>query len=323
MKNTQAVPNTVEQKFAYIPQKDERYRQWGHFDKVLKIIKSNQYYPIWITGLSGNGKTVMVEQACAHAGREFIRVNFTLETDENDLIGGMTLVNGDTVFEEGPIVTALRRGSILLLDEIDVGHTNKIMCLQSVLEGKGVLIKATGEYVQAAPGFNVFATSNTKGRGSDDGRFIGTNNMNAAFLDRFAGMIFQDYPPKDIEEFILKSYLIHAVWIRGGRTSKEITEDEKITEAKFITKLCEWAQQIRTSFDAGATSEVITTRALINIIQGYSVLGDRGLAIEMACERFDQASKESFVSMFEKMSDSNFVVSSDDKAKAKTATKTY
>ena len=321
---------------SYIPQIDFKYYTYGNYEKVLNIIESKKFFPIWITGLAGNGKTQMVEQACARAGidpeyhstddqkkktqilqdhsgkgREFIRVNFTMETDENDLIGGFRLdylntedgADVGTVFHEGPVVQALRKGAVLLLDEIDVGHTNKIMCLQSVLEGKGVLIKATGEYVKPAPGFQIFATSNTKGRGSEDGTFIGTNIMNGAFLDRFAGTLFQAYPPPKIESNILKRYFLNYHWAERA-SENDISEDEYSHAATFVSDLCKWAKQIRETYYKGACEEVITTRSLINIIQGYSIFGDPELAIELSCERFDSATKESFVQMYKKLSGS-------------------
>lgn len=319
----------------YVPEIDDNYVRWGHFDAIRKVIESEKYYPIWVTGLSGNGKTQMIEQACAAAnlpaeffapeegtveqrmaqkekkyqmledmkgqyGREFIRVNFTVETDENQLIGGFRLVDGDTQFQEGPIVEALRRGAILLLDEIDVGHTNKIMCLQSVLEGKGVLIKATGEYVKPAKGFNVFATSNTKGRGSEDGKFIGTNIMNAAFLDRFGGMIHQKYPDKDIEEAILKRYFYSYNWQHlddASTITKEAQNDAQI----FIRKLTDWAEIVRKAYENGATQEVITTRTLINVIQAFSIFNDKMQSIRLACERYDDAVRENFLDFYTKV----------------------
>lgn len=318
-----------------IPEVSDDYVQWGHFNTVRRVIESNKFYPVWLTGLSGNGKTQMVEQACACAGlpekyftpipededenvrrdlylekqkmltdlkgqygREFVRVNFTVETDESQLIGGFRLVDGDTVFQEGPVVEALRRGAVLLLDEVDVAHTNKIMCLQSVLEGKGVFIKDTNEFVRPAKGFTVFATSNTKGRGSTDGRFIGTNMMNGAFLDRFAGMIYQDYPPKTIEDEILNNYFF-SYFI--AESDVDLTK-EQITESKvFIAKLTDWSELIRENYKDGVALEVITTRTLINIIQGYAILGDKYQAIAIACERYEDTVRDQFIEYYSKI----------------------
>lgn len=328
--------STEKNEINYVPDVDVLYYTYGNFKTVKKIIESRKFYPIWVSGLSGNGKTQMIEQACARAdmpnytntktstalekskaysgkGREFIRVNFTMETDENDLIGSMRLdykENADgtkeeigTTFHEGPVTEALRRGAILLLDEVDIGHTNRIMCLQSVMEGKGVLIKATGEYVKAAPGFQIFATSNTKGKASEDGRFIGTNIMNAAFLDRFAGTIVQDYPTIKIESELLKQYFIQFHW--SHLKEEDISKEEINAALEFISQLCVWADQIRKTFVKGGVSEIITTRTLINVIQGYSILGKQKEAISMACERFDSATKDSFVSMYEKLAPNN------------------
>ena len=320
---------SVKSNGSYVPEIDLRYYCYGNFTTVRKIIESGRFFPVWITGLSGNGKTKMIEQACAYAGidsnfwngsikkeekksyienfagkgREFIRVNFTVETDEDDLIGSLRLVDKNgvavTEFHEGPVITALRRGAVLLLDEIDIGHTNKIMCLQSVLEGQGVLIKTTNEFVKPAPGFQVFATSNTKGRGCESGTFIGTNIMNGAFLDRFAITIHQTYPPDKIEFNILKRYFSEFHW--GHRQTSDVTKEEINHAKEVMERLCKWAEAIRTTYDQGGIEEVITTRALINIIQGYAIFGDLKIAIELCCERFDNATKEGFLSTFQKL----------------------
>lgn len=300
--------NNVTEKPSFVPTKNPAYVPFGHYNTVKKIIKSKKFYPVWITGLAGNGKTEMIRQVCADLGREFIRVNFTSETDEGDLLGSFRLVDGNTVYHEGPVSKALREGMILLLDEIDLGHTNRVLCLQSIMEGKGVLIKATGEYIQPAEGFNIFATSNTKGRGSDDGKFIGTSIMNGAFMDRFAAMIPQAYPPKDVEESILKHYFIDYCW--GDKDMSSITREEQEKAALFIAKLTKLAHDTRKAYEADATEEVLSTRTLINIIQGYAILDDGYKAIEMACERFSDADKGAFMDMFRKMNDDNFLFSS-------------
>lgn len=314
MKESETMTNQNIQQAGYVPEVDPSYVRYGNFNEVKQIIDSRIFFPVWITGLSGNGKTQMVEQACARNkdsredGREFVRVNFTLETDENDLLGGLRLVekNGVTVseFQEGPVVKALRTGAILLLDEIDVGHTNKIMCLQSLLEGKGVLLKTTGEWVKPAPGFNVFATSNTKGRGSEDGKFIGTQIMNNAFLDRFAAMIEQKYPDQHTEELILQNYFIDIMWISKGITHENIPGAEAADGANFIKKLCEWANQIRAAYDNQASDgEVVTTRTLINILRAFSIFGDKEKAIKYACERYPDVARDNFIEIFRKQQD--------------------
>ena len=306
--NVIAMPNQN-----YIPDESPYYIPFGNFETVKNIIDSKRFYPIWITGLAGNGKTQLIEQACAKAKREFIRINFTTETDEMDLIGGIRLENGNTVFKDGPVVEALRRGAILLLDEVDIGHTNKIMCLQSVMEGKGVFIKATGEKVPAAPGFNIFATSNTKGKGSEDGRFIGTNIMNGAFLDRFAGTIYQDYPPPEVENKILKHYAVDYMWTSKNKTKTDVTKDERDELGILIQTLIQWANNIRKAFHDGAVQceEVITTRTLINIIQGFAILGDKNKAIELACERYDENTKDALMDFYKKIDPTNVAVTSD------------
>jgi MoxR-like ATPase len=263
----------------YIPEKDDSYVQFGNFSSVRKVVQSRQFYPIFITGLSGNGKTMSVEQACAAAKRELIRVNITIETDEDDLIGGFRLVNGDTVWHNGPVIEALERGAVLLLDEIDLA-SNKILCLQSVLEGKGVFLKKIGKYVKPAQGFNVIATANTKGKGSDDGRFVGTNILNEAFLERFPVTFEQDYPAATVETKILMNV--------GA-------------DADFAENLVKWAGVIRKTFFDGGVDEVITTRRLVHIVQAYSIFGDRLDAITKCVNRFDDDTKQSFLDLYTKV----------------------
>ena len=266
-------------KVSYVPEKDSNYVPFGNAPSLKKIINSRQFYPVFITGLSGNGKTLGVEQACANLNRELIRVNITIETDEDDLIGGFRLVNGDTVFHNGPVVEALERGAVLLLDEIDLA-SNKILCLQSVLEGKGVFLKKTGRYVKPAAGFTVIATANTKGKGSDDGRFVGTNVLNEAFLERFPITFEQDYPSPVIEQKILKN------------VGCELT---------FAENLVKWAGVIRKTFFDGGVDEVITTRRLVHIAQAYSIFGDRLIAITNCVNRFDDDTKQSFLDLYTKV----------------------
>ena len=267
-----------------IPEKDDTFVSFGNFSDVKKILSSGIFYPVFITGLSGNGKTFSVEQACAQLKRELIRVNITIETDEDDLIGGFRLVNGETVWHNGPVIEALERGAVLLLDEIDLA-SNKIMCLQSILEGKGVFLKKTGRYVKPAAGFNVVATANTKGKGSDDGRFIGTNVLNEAFLERFALTFEQDYPTAKTEQKILEKLLASL----GG------------TDLEFCEKLASWADIIRKTFKDGGIDEVISTRRLSHIIRAYTIFGKRMKAIEVCINRFDDETKSSFKELYDKI----------------------
>ena len=267
-----------------IPDKDPNYVPFGNFTDVKKIIQSGIFYPTFITGLSGNGKTFSVEQACASLNRELIRVNITIETDEDDLIGGFRLVNGETVWHNGPVIEALERGAVLLLDEVDLA-SNKILCLQSVLEGKGVFLKKTGRYVQPAPGFNVIATANTKGKGSDDGRFIGTNVLNEAFLERFALTFEQEYPTPAIESKILL------------RVAASVGKHDE----EFCNNLANWADIIRRTFKDGGIDEVISTRRLVHIMRAYAIWGDRMKAIKVCVNRFDDETKQSFIELYDKI----------------------
>ena len=273
-----------------IPEKDDTFVKFGNFGDIKKIIQSRLFYPTFITGLSGNGKTFSVEQACAQLGRELIRVNITIETDEVDLIGGFRLVDGATVWHNGPVIEALQRGAILLLDEIDLA-SNKILCLQSVLEGKGVFLKKIGKFVKPSSGFNVIATANTKGKGSDDGRFIGTNVLNEAFLERFPVTFEQSYPTPTTEQKILEG----------------IALDLGVEDRTFCKRLVDWADIIRKTFYDGGIDEVISTRRLVHIIRAYSIFNDKMKSIEICLNRFDSATKQAFVELYDKVDvDVNF-----------------
>ena len=275
----------VTQKVSYVPENDPSYVPFGNAKTLKKVISSGQFYPVFITGLSGNGKTLGVEQACAQLNRELIRVNITIETDEDDLIGGFRLVNGDTVWHNGPVVEALNRGAVLLLDEIDLA-SNKILCLQSILEGKGVFLKKIGRYVKPAAGFNVIATANTKGKGSDDGRFVGTNVLNEAFLERFPITFEQDYPAASTETRIL---------LNNG------------CDAEFADNLVKWAGVIRKTFFDGGVDEVITTRRLVHIVEAYAIFQNKLKAITNCINRFDDDTKQSFLDLYTKVDEKEIV----------------
>ena len=262
-----------------IPEVVDTFVKFGNFNDVKKIIQSGVFYPAFITGLSGNGKTFSVEQACAQTKRELIRVNISIETDEDDLIGGFRLVDGNTVWHNGPVVEALERGAVLLLDEIDLA-SNKILCLQSILEGKGVFLKKIGKYVKPSKGFTVVATANTKGKGSEDGRFVGTNVLNEAFLERFPVTFEQNYPHTATEQKIL---------------------DQLSDDKEFNKRLCDWADIIRKTFFDGGIDEVISTRRLVHIIQAFKIFGNRAKAITTCISRFDDETKEAFQQLYDKV----------------------
>ena len=269
-----------------VPAKDDTFVPFGNFNDVKKVIKAGIFYPMFITGLSGNGKTHGVEQACAQLKRELVRVNITIETDEDDLVGGFRLVDGNTAWHDGPVVEAMRRGAVLLLDEVDLA-SNKVLCLQSILEGKGLLLKKTGTYVKPAPGFTVIATANTKGRGSDSGKFIGTNVLNEAFLERFAVTFEQEYPTPSVEVKIL----------RLASAALGVHESDK-----FYQNLADWADIIRKTYNEGGIDDVISTRRLVNILKAFAIWGNITKAIELSTNRFDEETKAVFVSLFEKVS---------------------
>jgi len=268
-----------------IPDTDPLYVPFGNAKMIRDVVKSKMFYPIYITGLSGNGKTLGVEQACAATKREVIRVNFTVETDEDDLIGGFRLVNGETKFFKGPVIKAMELGAVLLCDEIDLANPAKVMCLQSILEGKGYFIKKTGEFVTPASGFTVVATANTKGKGSDDGRFIGTNVMNEAFLERFPITVEQEYPTPSVEKKILGA----------------VFADLNVSDDEFAEKLVDWADIIRKTFYDGGVDEVVSTRRLVHIAKAYSIFNDRMQAIQMCTNRFDDDTKASFADLYTKI----------------------
>ena len=276
--------NLIDDKVKIIPEKMSNYVPFGHFRDVKNIIKSKIFFPVFITGLSGNGKTLMVEQTCAALKRELFRVNITIETDEDDLMGGHTLQNGNIIFREGPVTKAMRKGAVLLLDEVDLG-SNKLMCLQSVLEGKGYLIKKTGEWVTPTPGFTIVATANTKGQGSEDGKFIGTQIMNEAMLERFAITMQQEYPPVTTERNILKKEMA---------LSGDVDED-------FAKKLVDWADIIRKTYYEGAIDDVITTRRLVHIVNAYRMFGDKLKSITMCISRFDEDTRNAVLDLYTKV----------------------
>ena len=267
-----------------IPDRVQTYVPWGHFKSIEKILRAKIFYPVFVTGLSGNGKTMMVEQVCAKMKRECYRVNLTKQSDEDDLLGGFRLIDGNTVWCDGPVVNAMKNGGVLLLDEIDLASHN-IMCLQPVLEGKGVFLKKISQWVRPAEGFTIFATANTKGKGSDDGRFIGTNVLNEAFLDRFPVTLEQEYASRSVEKKIIKKAM----------QSLDVDDDN------FADHLVRWAEIIRKSFYEGAVDEIISTRRLVDIVKAYSIFNDKMLAIQMAISRFDDDTKEGFLSLYTKV----------------------
>ena len=283
----QMAPSAVgvmEEQESYVPEKFEGYVPWGNFNILKEVIKSRIFYPMFITGLSGNGKTLMVKEICARMKREYVRANITVETDEDDLIGGFRLLNGETVWHDGPVVTAMKRGALLLLDEIDLA-SHKIMCLQPVLEGSSIYLKKIGKWVHPAEGFNVLATANTKGQGSEDGRFIGTNVMNESFLERFPVTIEQTYPTNKIEEKILVN---------------ELAKRDKV-ENEFVGNLVKWADVIRKTFYEGGVDEIISTRRLVHIVNAFSIFDDKVKAMSMCISRFDAETKESFLDLYSKV----------------------
>ena len=267
-----------------VPKKDPIFVSFGNYPDIKSIVKSNRFYPVFITGLSGNGKTMGVTQACAEAKRELIRVNITIETDEDDLLGGYRLKDGQTVWQNGPVIEAMERGAILLLDEVDLA-SNKIMCLQPILEGSGVFVKKINKFVKPAQGFNVIATANTKGQGSDDGKFIGTNVLNEAFLERFPVTFEQKYPSVAIEKKILNNTLK-----ASGKS-----------DAKFVDKFTTWADVIRKTYFDGGVDEIISTRRLVHITQAYAIFDNKMKAIKMCTNRFDDDTKNSFVELYTKV----------------------
>ena len=267
-----------------VPEKDPNFVSFGDYSSVKSIIASKKFYPIFITGLSGNGKTLGVTQACAEKKREMIRVNITIETDEDDLLGGYRLRDGQTVWQNGPVIEAMERGSVLLLDEIDLA-SNKIMCLQPILEGNGVFVKKINKFIKPKLGFTVVATANTKGKGSEDGQFIGTNVLNEAFLERFPITFEQSYPSVRIETKIISGML----------------ETENVPDSAFAENLVNWADIIRKTYNEGGVDEIISTRRLVHIAKAYSIFKNKLKAVEVCTNRFDTDTKESFMDLYTKI----------------------
>ena len=280
---------------SYVPSKVDGYVKFGHYNDVKTIKKSGNFYPIFITGLSGNGKTMMIEQIHAELKKELFRVNITIETDEDDLIGHYALVDGRTVWQDGPVTMAMERGATLLLDEVDLA-SNKIMCLQPVLEGNPLLIKKEGRIVRPKEGFTVMATANTKGKGSEDGRFIGTNILNEAFLERFPITMEQEYPSISVEKKIVTKLM----------TNLGCLDEE------YAGKLVDWADLIRKTFYDGGVDEIIATRRLVHIIHAFSIFKDRMKAIAMCVARFDDQTKETFMDLYSKLDEKVSMPSEDE-----------
>lgn len=268
----------------YVPASDPTFVKWGYFTDVAKIINTRMFYPMYVAGLSGNGKTMMIEQACAVAKREYVRVQITPETDEDDLIGGFRLLDGETVFAKGPVIKAMEAGAILLIDEIDRG-SNKLMCLQGILEGKPFMIKKTGEVIVPAPGFNVIATANTKGQGDENGRFIAATIIDEAFLERFTITLEQPYPSAAVEKRIVKNHM----------------KKFGINDEEFVEKLVAWGQAIRKTFEDGGIEEMVSTRRLCHIVQTFSIFGSRVKAIELCVNRFDADTRAGFLDLYTKI----------------------
>ena len=278
------IPVKNETVLSLIPKKDPQYVSWGHFKDIKTILERKIFYPIFVTGLSGNGKTSMIHEVCAKLKRDLIRINITVETDEDDLLGGFRLVNGETVWQDGPLVVAMKQGAVALIDEVDLA-SHKIMCLQPIMEGQPIYLKKINEVVYPAEGFNIVATANTKGKGSEDGRFMGTNILNEAFLDRFSATFYQEYPSISHETKILKKqFAMH-----------DIKEDD------FVDNLVKWADVIRKSFKEGAVDEIVTTRRLIDITKSYAIFGDKMKSVVLCLERFDDETKESFTDFYTKV----------------------
>lgn len=271
-------------KESLIPEKDPNFVKFGFFNDLKTIVSSGMFYPVFITGLSGNGKTHGAQQVCAQLKRECITIPITIETDESDLLGDKTLVDGNVEFVAGPVVRAMESGSVLILDEIDLA-SNKIMCLQSIIDGRGVYLKKDNRFVTPAPGFTVIATANTKGKGSDDGRFIGTNVLNEAFLERFKVTFEQEYPTQSIEKKIVINNL----------------KSFGIDDSEFAEDLTVWAQAIRRTFLDGGVDEIISTRRLVHIAETYSIFRDKLKSIELCVSRFDDDTKSSFIDLYEKI----------------------
>ena len=270
---------------ALIPKKDPNFVPFGNYADLENIIKSGIFYPAYISGPTGNGKSTMVEQICAKAKKPLIRVNLNMMTDEEQLIGSKTLNESNVEIVEGPVLIAMRTGCTLLLDEIDAGSANTLLCLQPILEGKPYYFKLKNEMIVPAAGFNIIATANTKGKGSDDGRYIGTNVLNEAFLERFAVTFEQEYPSAKVEVKIVKNLM----------------DAYSCPDEEFAETLVKWADAIRKTFDDGGVDETITTRRMIHIVRAFAIFKNREKAVQLCCNRFDAATKAAFIDLYDKV----------------------
>ena len=278
--------NTTSAALSLVPKKDASFVPFGNYKDMKSIIDSGVFYPTFISGPTGNGKSTMVEQICAELAKPLIRVNLNNMTDEDQLIGSKSLQDGNVVIVEGPVLIAMRSGCTLLLDEIDAGAANTLLCLQPILEGKPYYFKLKNEIIYPSAGFNVVATANTKGKGSDDGRYIGTNVLNEAFLERFAITLNQEYPEAKIEAKIVK----------------KLMKIEDCVDDEFADTLVKWASTLRSSFDRGASDETITTRRMVHIVKAFAIFKDRKKAVALCCNRFDDTTREAFIDLFDKLS---------------------
>ena len=269
-----------------VPVRDKSYVAFGNHTDIDRIVKSGMFYPTYITGPTGNGKSTMVEQVCAANKKPLIRVNLNMMTDEEQLIGSKTLVDGNVEIVEGPVLIAMRTGATLLLDEIDAGGANTLLCLQPILEGKPFYFKLKNELITPAPGFNIFATANTKGKGSDDGRYIGTNILNEAFLERFAVTLNQEYPSANVEEKIVLSLM----------------EAHGCVNETYAETLVKWADAIRRTYEDGGVDELITTRRLAHVVRAYNIFKNEKKAVGLCCNRFDDITRVAFIDLFDKIS---------------------
>ena len=275
------------EKLSLVPEVDKNFVPFGNYSDLELIIKSNMFYPSYVYGPTGNGKSTMIEQICAKHKKNLIRVNLNMMTDEDQLIGSKTLTDGNVEVVEGPVLVAMRTGTTLLLDEIDAGSANTLLCLQPILEGKPYYFKLKNEMIVPADGFNIIATANTKGKGSDDGRYIGTNVLNEAFLERFAVTFDQEYPDSKVELKIVKNLMI----------------DFNCLDEDFASLLVKWADAIRKTYDDGGVDELITTRRLVHIVRAFSIFKNKTKAVNLACNRFDTSTKNAFIDLMDKLAE--------------------
>lgn len=281
---------TIEHIKVEVPKVQDNFVPFGYYEDLKQILATKQFFPLYLYGLSGVGKTKFVIQACAELDYPLVRVNLTDNTTEDHLIGGFRLINGETVFYKGPVIQAMEAGAVLLLDEGDQAPPTVNMCLQAILEGDGYLIKQTGEKVKPKPGFTIILAANTKGKGDETGIFIGAQIQNEANLDRYLITFEHEYPPEKIErKIILNEFKLNGLDPKDG------------FHEQLVAVLVKWANNIRKGTTNGVNMETMSTRRLVHFAKTFSIFKHKTKTLKLVLSRFDVETKNSWNDLFSKV----------------------